>query len=891
MTLHRTDWAAAAASGARVGRCVLIAGLPWAIVPEGQEVTAVTWTDAEDPAWHATNSPTCKAWLLMRSKHGDGVPQLAWEESASPVQGTVDVGSLRLWLSAPGDAPLATLGARDAIPFTRLDGTHSASATTLNVESTAAFASAGAVHLGRERITYSGKTATTLTGCARGTAGTRARAYPSATTTHRVYYAGSDERLPALKGRRCTVWLYLLSETGEATDPTLVYDGRIAGGAGVLESGAWELVLEHALTALDTETEPPTIPLYGYAHGNAPRSTSVTSQSGGRYIPLIAWWVDPAGTTRQLTLNEASADPDNGGWSETRERYLERWNRAANAGSYQIAAQLLPSGILQVSATDGVNDRRLSVWFGWTELTVSDPTDAGDSRDRATVYSAGAIRGMPQACFWLAGKVYLDATAQALIPATPSNPLTETCEAYWTLTAERDNGVVPKGTVTSLIQVPGRSGDSPTHAHGVYCTPIVSDAGDRGDALTVLFTRPTTATLGLRALGPRWWHVFRYAVLEQIDSYRGLDQVSDSIAWARIESIMRRVHGHGTARAYTLDLAKSALDVLRNEARLYGLALTTWHGRASVAWIRETAPSEARAAALDAGHLRRGELATTREVSDGLATSYKLTLPSGDSLTVNDAAAIGESGAGATIEATLPEGALPEGRGIGDNGLHATVRQIAAATIAPWCRTYEVVSWPGDLRLAGLQIGDVCALTEWMLPDQQAERGLEARAGTVLSIRRDFDAGTVDLRFRLSPSWIAGYAPEALVASISGAVLTLDTTTLGAMGFADDERDDGAARTDGGASWFVAGDKVFLTEIDSTSPASAYQAEVLSVSGATVTLNGSPGSTWETAATAGRVMLSYDDYATASAAQHAFAFIADRTTFEVASGVPGRRWT
>lgn len=890
MTLHRIDWAAAAAAGARVGRCVLVAGLPWAIVPEGQEVTAVTWTGDADDAWHVGGSPVCKPWLLTRSKHGDDVPALAWEENASPVQGTVDVGSVTLWLAAPGDAPLATLGARDAIPFTRLDGTHSASATTLNVESTAAFASAGAVHLGRERITYSGKTATTLTGCSRGTAGTRARAYPSATTTHRVYFAGDDERLPALKGRRCTVWLYLLSETGDATDPTLVYDGRVAGGAGVLDNGAWQIVLEHALTALDTETEPPTIPLYGYAHGNAPRSMSVTSQSGGRYVPLMAYWVDPAGTTRQLTLNEASGDPDNGGWSETRERYLERWNRAAAAGPYGIAAQLLPSGILQVSATDGVDDRRLSVWFGWTELTISDPSDPGDSRASATVYSAGAIRGMPAACYWLSGKVYLDATAQALIPAMPSNPLTGDCEAYWTLTAERDNGVVEKGTVTALVQVPGRSADTPTHAHGIYCAPLITDAGDRGDALTVLFTRPATATLGLHAIGPRWWNVFRYAVLEQIDGYRGLDQVSGSIAWDRVESIMRRVHGHGTARRYTLDLAQPALDVLRNEARLYGLALATWHGRVSVAWIRETAPSEARAAALDATHLRRGQTATTREASDGLATSYKLTLPSGDSLTVNDAAAIGESGAGATIEATLPDGALPAGRGIGDNGLHATVRQIAAATIAPWCRTYEVVSWPGDLRLAGLQIGDVCSLTEWMLPDQQAGRGLEARAGTVLSARRDFDAGTVDLRFRLSPSWIAGYAPEALVASISGAVLTLDTATLGAMGFADDTLEDDSPRTDGGASWFVPGDKVYLMEIDATSPASPYQAEVLSVSGATVTLNGSPGGTWATAAAAGRVMLTYDDYATATAAQHAFAFVADRGTFEVASGVPGRRW-
>lgn len=889
MTVNRISWPVASASGARVGRAVLIAGLPYAIVPEGQAVTSVTWTGDPDPAWHPGVSPTCAEWLLVRSAYDSGAPALAWEEHASPVQGTVDVGSLRLWLASNGDGPLPVLGARDAIPFTRLVGAHSASDSTLTVESTAAFATSGAVHIGRERITYSGKTSTTLTGCSRGTAGTKARAYPGGAQTHRVYEAGSDERLPALKGRRCTVWLYRLSDAGEATDPTLVYDGRIAGGAGVVDTGAWEIVVEHAVRALESESDPPTLALYGYAHGNVRRSTSDSRQTAGRGVPLIAYWQDPSGTTRQLTLNEDSGDPDNGGWSESRDRYVERWNRAAVAGSYGISAQILPNGILQVNAADGVNDRRLTVWFGWVEQSASDPADPGDSRATATCYSVGAIR-TPAACFWLSGKVYLDATAQAVIPAAPSNPLTENVFAYWTLRAERDNGVSPKGTVNAAIQVPGNPTASPTHAHGVYCTPLETAPSDRGDALTVLFTRPTTATLGLHAFGPRWWHVLRYGVLDQIDALRGLDQVAGSVGWTRIAAVMARVGGHGPARRYTLDLAEPALDVLRNEARLYGLALSTWHGRVSVVWIREAAPSEARAASLTSANLRRARVATTREVADGLATSYKLTLPSGDSITVNDAAAIGESGAGETIEATLPDGALPRGVGVESPGLQSTVIQVASATISPWCRTYEVASFPGDLRLAGVQVGDVCAVSEWLLPDGQGGRGLEARAGTVLGVRRDFDAGEVDLNLRLSPSWIAGYAPAALVASIAGAVLTLDTTTLGAPGLADDYGDDDQPRTDGGAAWFTAGDKVYLMEIDATSPTSPLQAEVVSVSGATVTLDAGPGATWEAIATAGRCMVVFEEYGTATATQHTFAYVADRATLEIASNVPGRRW-
>lgn len=889
MGVNRINWQTAAATGARVGRCLLIAGLPWAITPEGQTIASVTWTGDADAAWHVGTSPTCKPWLLVQSENDAGVPALAWEENASPVQGTVDVGSLPFWLASTDDALTQTLGARDAIPFTRLVGAHTAAATTLTVESTSALTSTGAVHLGRERITYTGKTSTTLTGCTRGTAGTKARAYPGGTQSFRVYQAGSDERLPSVRGRRCTVWLYLLSDAGVATDPTLVYDGRIAGGAGIGESSAYEITLEHALAALDAKTDPPSIPLYGYAHGTVRRSTSVTTQSAGRGVPLIAYWVDPGGTTRQLALNDDSADPDNGGWSETRERYLDRWNRAATAGAYGIGAQLLPNGILQVSATDAIDDRRLTVWFGWVEASVSDPADTGDSRATATCYSTGAIR-MPTACYWLSGKVYLDATSLALIPALPSNPVGDSAEAFWTLTAERDNGVVPKGTVTSTVQVPGAPTTTPTHAHGVYLTPLRTDEGDRGDFLTLLFTRPATASLGLHAYGPRWWTVFRYGVLEQIDAYRGLDQVSGSVEWTRIESVVRRVAGHSPARRYTLDLAESALDVLRNECRLYGLALATWHGRVSVAWIREAAPSEARAFTLTSSYLREDELATLREVTDGLATSYALTLPSGDSITVNDAGAIAESGEGDTIEATLPEGAIPDGTGLEAAGLRETVIRVAASTLAPWCRTYEVASFPGDLRLAGVQIGDVGSVSEWMLPNQQGGRGLSARAGTVLGIRRDFDRGAVDLSLRLSPSWIAGYAPEAFVASISGAVLTLDTTTFGAMGLADDYGDGDQLRTDGGASWFLPGDKVYLMEVDAASPAAVLQAEVVSTSGATVTLDTSPGGTWASAAAAGRVLLSYDTYATATAAQRAFAYIADQSTFEIASGVPGRRW-
>lgn len=887
MTLHRIDWQTAASTGARVGRCILVAGLPWAIVPEGQELTAVTWTDSSDAAWHAGTSPTCKPWLLMPSAHGDGVPALAWEENASPVQGTVDVGSLRFWLASTDDAVTATLGARDAQVYTRLVGDHSASATTITVESTAAFGASGAIFIGRERITYSGTTSTTFTGCTRGTAGTKARRYvASSGALFRVYEAGTDERLPTLTGRRCTVWLYRLSDAGEATDPTLVYDGRIAASAGTVDSGAWELVVEHAAKALDAETQAPTLSLYGYSHGTVRRSTSTSRLSSGAFCPLLARWAYASGT-RELTLNRDTGDPDNGGWSETRERYLERWNRAALAGGYGVTASLLANNNLQVSASDGSDDRRLTAWYGWAEAEVSDPPDPGDTRATATVYApAGAA--MPRACLWLIGDIPLAPTELAKIPTTPTYPLTDSTAAWWTLTAE-----CVGGERTSAIQDPADAGADPViSGFGVKLTGVSEQPEEDTAVNPNLIVKPTTAKLGLMARGGSWWSTLRYAVLDQVDSLRGTDQLSDSIAWDRVAEIAREQAPHPTRRAYAVDIEAPFMDLFRNECALNGLAVATWHGRVSVALIRESAITEAAAGALTEAHLREGEVATVREVTDGLATGYRLHLPapSEDVIQVNDAGAIAESGAGEVIEATMPRGVLPPGTDVATPALHAAVIEVAAAVLAPWVRPYQVANWPGDLRLAGAQIGDVYDLTEWLLPDGQGGRGLSAVVGTVLGKRVDHDAGTVDLRLRLSPTTVAGYAPAALVSAVSGAALTVDTTTLGGAGFAPELLADGSARVDGGASTFQAGDEVLLVEIDSESPTTPYSATVSSVSGATITLDGSPGGSWGTIASAGRAMLVFDDWSTSTSSQRRYAFIARQSTLQLPSSTQGRRW-
>jgi len=64
---------------------------------------------------------------------------------------------------------------------TTLDGAVLVADTTITVQSTTGFPTAGTILIGTEQITYTGTTATTFTGCTRGANGTTAAGYPTGT--------------------------------------------------------------------------------------------------------------------------------------------------------------------------------------------------------------------------------------------------------------------------------------------------------------------------------------------------------------------------------------------------------------------------------------------------------------------------------------------------------------------------------------------------------------------------------------------------------------------------------------------------------------------------------------------------------------------------------------
>lgn len=96
---------------------------------------------------------------------------------------------------------------------TFLTGSHSRSATTLNVFATNIFPTSGTLHIGTEVVTYTGKTSTTFTGCTRGAWGTQAQAHAAADGASLSYPHVTDHPI-SIEGRRAVLYLY-----GEGDDP------------------------------------------------------------------------------------------------------------------------------------------------------------------------------------------------------------------------------------------------------------------------------------------------------------------------------------------------------------------------------------------------------------------------------------------------------------------------------------------------------------------------------------------------------------------------------------------------------------------------------------------------------------------------------------------------
>lgn len=876
MTVAPADWIELA-RGKRVTLCALLAGFEHPIT--SNPLTAVTWTSGADSAWHAgTSGLTSKPWLAVPSGGRNDPPPIVISERVSPVQGELEIGAVSLTLhdfnlSARSGELSVLIANRHSMPATALTQTLSETDTTAHVENVSGLGSSGTAYIGREVMSYSGvtgSTAGTLTGLTRALYGTRARRHVVVSSTIRpsVYVNPSGAvSLPSILGRRVTLWVLPMTGT-TATDPQLIFDGRVGPGVSLMGAG-WSIPLLHAIKSLDEKFRKVSVRISGIRHGSNAREASSVRAPSDIHEPLAVRWDDT-----NMTLN---AD-DYGGWSESAARYIAHWSLLADSlvsSPKIISANLRSDGRLAVRGADSSN-HTLTICADWNTPST-DYSPAPDDTSGDTTWVSNAV--FPEAFTYLSGYIHFNDRDIAQIPPAPSLPAgagTTGTRAYWTLRAK----IAGADRVAKLASPSGNT---------VLAGPAYPYTDEQVRILT-----PTDASLGLWVESGTWWDALRYGLLPSIDGLVGHDHVDDSIDFDRVIQMARGATVLPTARRYDLDLSEGVLKLIRNEGSLAGLCFCTFRGRLAVMRVHEVSSTEPRAATITRDDLRAGENPSLSEAHDGLATSWLLKLADGRNVRIVDEAAEAEVGNGTEIEADgsaliAPTDLLGEG----------TVDRLssqAMSVLAPISRPWKLVTLPLTLKHFGVQTGDVVVVSEWLLPDGYGARGLDGVPTLVLGWRKDLGAGTVDLDVLLSGPDLAGYAPEVLISAIAGATLTVDTTALGSdqgpHGFCDAHLPDDRPRLDGGASMFAPGDKVVLLELDNVTPATPETFEVVSVSSTTIVLDGSPSAAFTAIVGVGnfKVMLAYDDAGTATTDQRRYCYIANGSTLLIDGADPARRY-
>lgn len=857
----RIPWSTAA-RGDRLEVCVLVSGYPHPLVPAGVSLTDVVWSAGDDNAWHAgTTGITSKPWLDVPTGRDDDPPHLVVSEELSPVRGTIDVEPLQLTLTDPAGAVTALVASRDALPATPITATLAAASTgPLAVMSTSGFGSSGYLYLGREAIAYSGKTSTSFTGLTRAQYGTTAQdhRFISAQIRPSVYGNPSGAiALPGLLGRRVTVWLLRFTGATTATDPSLVFDGRVGPGA-TLNGAGWSIPVEHAVAALAQELRAVPLTFSGYHHlGSFPRGPTVLTPDA--VTPMWIRW-----NGRVALLNGDDTAIDARGWHNGPTAFLDAFRRAvvdAGMGSeVRVSAGTDGSVLVNASAASS-SILEVSAWGSYYQ----------SARDDEAAHRTPA---MPSAYVRLVGDVRLTAGEIGQVP-TPPVPLpgapSELLARYAVVVGEDDE------QQASTIESIG--------TESINLRPLAGDPA--------ILEKPSGATIGVSVTHTNWWQAWRYGVLPMIDNIQATNGVTDSFDWDRITAMARRsASSLPLARRYLFVAGADILDALVNELRLSGLTLSTWRGRIACVRSAEVAATEPLAAQIPKADLLDGDPAVT-EAGDGLATVFSLTLPGVGTVRAVDAAAEAEHGAGETI--AVDGAAVYTREALSLAAIWSEVARAGMTVIGPHRRPYRIASVRLPASYAGVELGDVVTLTEWLLPTGSGGRGLSGVPCVVVGRRLHLTEAFVELDLRLSAPELSGYAPEALVSAISGAALTIDTSYLGSEqgphGFADDENADATTRADGGTSTFTAGDEVQLVELDSATPASPFRATVLSVASTTVTLDAAPGGSWATlAATPGKVLLAFAPYADATAGQRRYAYLADSATHLLGGATRARRY-
>lgn len=871
-----------AARGAQVIPCVLIAGLPVILVPEG--VTLTGWTaGALDAAWWPGSSFSgfsafIKPWLSLL----DGI---AWEEKAEPVQpemlniSSVTIGVSDVGLRADGTSGLATalFASRDSVDVSWITADVSTTATTVSVADTTGFAASGYIYVGRETMEYTSKTGTSFSV---GTAANRGK-FGSPKQHH--WYTGNGNAAianpevtsgaPEIIGRTITLWLLQVSPAGVVTAGTLAFYGTIGTGVMLSETGeTWTIRADHAVKRLGAPLRGDTVSVGGFVHTGPENARGVAAtdvQFFRAWAPTVDAWKNATNDLVAInTLTVAAAAPDNGGWHATAEDYVQALNVAAAAlwPAPDVVRYELVGDKLRIFAAYNAASYTLTLAWVWDragEGGIAGPFDGAHD------YTSG--KSFPRA--WVpimaTSRVYLTAADYALIPAVPSSGLGS---VYYVL-------AFGDGQDARYARITGRSSSG-----GLYWIEVSAITRDQAqmDALGVsgtgfILTEPTAARIACEVSAATWVDALE-ALITAFDTSLA-ETNADLFDFADMRSVAAQYPAGPFARnrTYIVDLTETLIDLVTNECRLNGFTLVIKGGRITIARISDFAPTEPAAATITTADLHIDHpVPGYARGFDGIINAMRFSSPqTGITVNVVDATSTTRYGAGrSTIEAVAPRQITGDAVNLAASYLE--LARQAATVLGPLRYPYEHVTLTTTPALANLQVGAVVRLDLWRVPDQHGARGI-VRTGQVMARSWQLYGGAVAALMhtvRLSPARIAGWSPAVLVAAggITGADVTADTTTFGAAGFAP-------SGSTGGVDYFEVGDAVRLVEIGATSPTASTAHTVGAVSGSVITLSPAPNATFVTlSASALKVMIVPDDWGTSiTAAQQEYAYLAAAT--------------
>ena len=222
--------------------------------PSGGGITSASQdaTDSISSATASNSASSCTTLHTLTSSSTWTRRSLKVDMSVTPSSvGTGSTVTLIMQITNRSTATQNTITASPDPPtayqhgLTNLSGTHTSSATTITVVSTTAFPSSGTIQIDSEEITYTGKTATTFTGCTRGANSTTASFHPDGayvynrTSTAAVSNSGGPtygkSPFNLTSGESSTItWTYAADSTGN------VYFSSSVRNSGVTATSATE---------------------------------------------------------------------------------------------------------------------------------------------------------------------------------------------------------------------------------------------------------------------------------------------------------------------------------------------------------------------------------------------------------------------------------------------------------------------------------------------------------------------------------------------------------------------------------------------------------------------------------------------------------------------------